>query len=253
MKKIFIPILAALAAFSLPAQEAKQPKPKSQKEVDALQKMFQAPDAETRIKAADELLLKFADTEFKAVALQVAAASAQELNDFERMTIYCERTLEADPKNYAAMLMLASGIAQRTREHDLDKEDKLTRAEKFANDAVAAVKAAAKPRPDITDEQWEGARKDFLAQAHESLGIAAMVRKKYDVAVANFKTAIETGPTPDQATQVRLASALNFSSQFDEAITVLDKLLADANLNPTIRQFASQEKLKAATGKAQKK
>ena len=51
----------------------------------------------------------FADTEFKAIALQVAAASAQQKNDFEKMVVYAERTLEADPKNYPAMLMLANG------------------------------------------------------------------------------------------------------------------------------------------------
>ena len=102
-----------------------QPKPKSQKEVEAIQAIFNAQDPDGRIAAAENLLTNFADTEFKAIALQVAAASAQQKNDFEKMVVYAERTLEADPKNYAAMLMLANGIAQRTREFDLDKEEKL--------------------------------------------------------------------------------------------------------------------------------
>ena len=89
----------------------------------------------------------FADTEFKAIALQVAAASAQQKNDFEKMVVYAERTLEADPKNYPAMLMLASGIAQRTREFDLDKEEKLGRAEKYANSAIELVKGRPKAAP----------------------------------------------------------------------------------------------------------
>ena len=58
------------------------------------------------------------------------------------MSVYAERTLEADPKNFGAMLMLSSGIAQRTREFDLDKEEKLAKSEKYANSAIALIKSA---------------------------------------------------------------------------------------------------------------
>ena len=148
-----------------------QPKPKSQKELEALQAIFNAQDPDVRIAAVENLLTKFADTEFKAIALQVAAASAQQKNDFEKMTVYAERTLEADPKNFGAMLMLSSGIAQRTREFDLDKEEKLARSEKYANSSIELIKAAPKPRPDLADAEWEDARKSYLAQAYEALGI----------------------------------------------------------------------------------
>jgi tetratricopeptide (TPR) repeat protein len=230
--------LAAALVFG----QGKQPTPKSQKEQEAVMAVFQAQDPDARIAAAENLLQKFADTEFKAIALQVAAMSAQQKNDFEKMVIYSERTLEADPKNYNAMLMLASGLAQRTREFDLDKEEKLTRADKYANEAMGLIKAAPKPRPDITDEQWEGAKKDFTAQAYEALGVSAMARKKYDVAATNFKAAMDTGATPDAGTMVRLAAAYNNLSKPDEAIAVLDKLLATPDLNPQIKSVAQSER-----------
>jgi len=232
---------AALAA-TLVFGQAKQPQPKSQKEAEAIQAIFQAQDPDARIAAAEALLQKFADTEFKAIALQVAAMSAQQKNDFEKMVIYAERTLEADPKNYTAMLMLASGLAQRTREFDLDKEEKLARAEKYANSAMELIKTSTKPRPDLPDEQWEAAKKDFTAQAYESLGLTAMVRKKYDVAVTNFKSATETGAQPDPATMVRLASAYNHLGKPDEAIAVLDKLNTLPEVNPQIKQVAQAER-----------
>jgi tetratricopeptide (TPR) repeat protein len=223
----------------------KQPKPKSQKEADAVMAIFNAQTPDARIAAAENLLTKFADTEFKAVALQVAAASAQQKNDYEKMVIYCERTLEADPQNYSAMLMLANGIAQKTREFDLDKEEKLAKSEKYAKSAMDLIKVAVKPRPDITDAQWEEAKKDYMSQAHEALGLSAMVRKKYDVAASEFKTAVEGAPTPDQSTMVRLASAYNLNGKPDDAIAVLDKLMAMPDLNPQIKQFAEKEKVTA--------
>ena len=220
----------------------KQPKPKSQKEVEALQAVFNTQDPDARIAAVDSLLSKFADTEFKSVALQVAAMSAQQKNDYEKMVIYSERTLEADPSSYQAMLMLASGLATHTKEFDLDKEEKLKRSEGYANSALAAIKTAAKPNPQITDEQWEGAKKDMTAQAHESLGLAAMVRKNYAGATQAFKAAVDSGATPDAATMVRLASAYNLSKKPDEAIAVLDKLNTMPDVNAAIKNVAQSER-----------
>jgi tetratricopeptide (TPR) repeat protein len=245
---------AALAVSAVWAQApAKQPQPKSQKEAEAIMAVFNAQDPDSRMKAADELLLKFADTEFKAVALQVAAMAAQEKNDFEKMVIYAERSLEVDPKGYHAMIMLASGYAQRTREHDLDKEEKLGKADKYAKSALEILKTAPKPRPDLADEQWEGAKKDISAQAYEALGLSAMARKKYDDAITNFKTAIETAVNQDPATKIRLASAYNNVAKYDEAAAMADAVMADPQLHPQLKQFAQQEKMKALKGKEAKK
>jgi tetratricopeptide (TPR) repeat protein len=240
--------LAAIMAFA-------QPKPKSQKEVDAIMAIQNATDPAGRIAAVEDLLTKFADTEFKSFALMVAAASAQQMNDFEKMVVYAERTLEADPKNFQAMLMLAGGIAQRTREHDLDREEKLGRVEKLANQAIEIAKAAPKPNPQLTDEQWEAARKDVIAQGYEALGQAAMVRKKYDVAVQNWKAAVDTAATPDPATMVRLANAYNQMAKPDEALAVLDKLNTMPDVHPQIKAAATEQrnnavKLKSGTGAA---
>ncbi len=235
----------AVIAGGLLAAAPKQPQPKSKSEVEALQAMFNAQTPDARIAAADALLSKFSDTEFKAIALQIAAASAQQKNDFEKMVIYSERTLEADPENYPAMLMLAQGYAQRTREFDFDKEEKLTKSEKYANNAIALINKAEKPRPDISDDQWNAAKKDYLAQAHEALGMAAGVRKKYDVAINEYKTAIETGSTQDQATFVRLAAVQNEANKPDDALATITKLMALPDLNPAVKQYADQEKNKA--------
>lgn len=228
-----------------------QPKPKSQKELEAVQAIFSAQDPDVRIKNVEALITNFADTEFKAVALYVAAASAQQKNDFEKMVLYSERTLEADPKNFGAMLMLASGIAQRTREFDLDKEEKLTRSEKYSTTAIDLIKTAAKPRPDLSDEEWEGAKKSYLAQAYESLGLAAMARKKYDDAAKQFEMSANT--SPDASTFVRLAAAYNQAKKPDQAIAALDKLNSVADLHPAVKQAAAQErnnavKLKGGSG-----
>lgn len=254
MKMVSIGGMAAgLALAATLAFAQKQPQPKSQKEVDALQAMFNAPTADARIAAADALLKNFADTEFKAIAFYMQTVSAEEKGDFEKIVVYGERTLEANPKDYAVMLILARNIAAKTREFDLDKEEKLGKAEKYAKDAIEISKSAPKPRPDIDDAQWAAAKKDFEAQGHQALAIAATVRKKNDVAMKEYELAISTAAQVDQADRVRLAALYNTAGRHDDAIKVLDEALADAQLNPAIRNAATNEKMKASKAKAEKK
>src|SRR5205085_5261045 len=83
----------------------------------------------------------------------------------------------------------------------------------------------------------------------QALGMSAMIRKKWDVAIAELKTAVETSAKPDPATHVRLASAYAAAGKYDEALAILDKLMAQTDLNPAIRQFAQAERVRAMQGK----
>lgn len=232
--------------------QPKQPQPKSQKEVEAIQAMFATQEPDAQIKAAENLLQKFADTEFKALALFIEANAYQNKNDAENAIIFAERMLEVDKTSFQAgqaMIMVSKNLALRTREFDLDKEEKLGKAEKLANAAMEVVKVAPKPNPNIPDDQWEAARKDGLASAHEALALVAQNRKKNDVAVAEYKLAIDS-PNPDPSTMLRYASLLNTMQKYDEAIAMTDKILAQADLHPTIKDFATKEKDKATKAKA---
>jgi tetratricopeptide (TPR) repeat protein len=241
-KSILVAALITLVCgvFVSAAQEptAKQPQPKSKPELEAIQAMFAAQDPDARIAAAESLITKYADTEFKGVALLVAAMSYQQKNDVDKMMVYAERTLEADADNYTAMLMLASAMAQRTREFDLDREEKLGKAEKYAKTSIDLVGKAAKPNPTVTDEQWIAAKKDMVSQAHEALGLAQTARKKYEPAIAEFKLAVEGAANPEPATYLRIGDALHQLGKYDEAIAEFDKVMANANASPQVKQFA---------------
>jgi tetratricopeptide (TPR) repeat protein len=241
LTRIMVAVVCAAAVFA----QAKQPKPKSQKELDALIAVQNATDANARLAAIDDVLTKFADTEFKPGLLLMAAATCQQKGDQDKMIIYAERALDADPTSYQAMLMLGSAYATRTREFDLDKEDKLAKAEGYANKALQALKTAEKPRPDLTDEQWDQAKKQLVSQAHEVLGTAAMVRKKYDLAVNEYKTAISGDATPDPTTMVRLASAYTADGKPDDALALLEKVMAMPDLHPQVRSVAQAERVRA--------
>ena len=238
-------ILAICLGAAAHAQVAKQPTPKSQAEIEAIQAIFQAQSAEERIKAGEQLIVKFADTEFKALALFLIAASYEQMNDFDKMAVYAEQVLKEDPQDYKSMLMLARGIAVKTREHDLDRDEKLARSEKYAKQALEVLKTAPKPNPELTDEQWDGAKKDFEAQAHEAYAAGAMARKDLPKAMEHYKAAYKTQVNPDPVLMIRYAQAANMASKPDEAIAVLDEVTSMADLHPSLKTAAEGEKQKA--------
>jgi tetratricopeptide (TPR) repeat protein len=246
------PVVAQSQKGNPPAQGQQLiPGTKSPAESQAVMALIQAQGSpDNTIKAAEDLLSKFADTSFKETALLAEAHAYRDKGDVDKAQIFAERVLETNPKSFQAELLLGETLAQKTRENDLDKEEKLTKADKYLNGAITDVGAAAKPNQQITDAQWEDGKKFIAAEAHNGLGMVALVRKKYDVAINEFKTAADGDPQP--AYQVRLASAYNAAGKYSEAVAVCDKVLADPQLHPQIKAVATNIK-NAAAAAANKK
>lgn len=223
-------------------------KVKSPKEGEALMAIQNSATAEDRIQAIENLLTKFADTEFKVIVLEIAADTTQQKNDSVQTVIYCERILEVDPKNLNAIASLAKITASGIRENDLDKEDKLKRVDELTGQCLKIGPDAKKPNAMLTDEQWVTRKNDFLADCHDALAAAAVLRKKPDVAVTEFQASL--GLRKDPATMVRMAQVYNSQGKYDDAIGLLEKVQAIPDANPVVKQVASQERVKAIMAKA---
>lgn len=234
---------ASLTVSALQAQ--KPPQPKSQKEIQALQALQAAKTPDEQLKAIDNVLENFADTEYKPMLLQMGMQIAEQKGDYAQTVTYAERVLEADPKNVFALSTLALQTTAHTREFDLDKEEKLAKAEKYANTALANVKDAPKIRPDLSDDQWNRIKADIAAQCHDTLGRIATLRKKYDVAISEFQTAITAGSSPDSTTIVRLGDAQLQAGKVDEAIATFDKAIGMADAPAQVKQVAQARKADA--------
>ncbi len=243
--------VAALLALAAGIWAQKQPAPKSQKEVEALMAVQNAADPDARVKAAEDLITKFKDTEFKEWALQMETISYQQKNDFENMVIAGERTLEVNPENVIVLVTLAQTIPQRTREHDLDKDEKLNKAEGYAKKAQTLIPNLAKFNPQISDEEWTGYKKSAMSQVHEAMGQIAFVRKNYAAAEQSFKTAVDISPQPDPTTLYRLGTVYAAQNKFDEAIAVLDKAIAAGGVKVGSRDMAAEQKAAVVKAKAE--
>jgi tetratricopeptide (TPR) repeat protein len=249
MKRAFqnIAVLAAVAALPLGISPLWGQKVKSQKELQAITAVQVAATADDRIKAIENVLTNFADTEFKVPLLQMAVQTEVDKGDYTQTVFYADRLLKADPKNGFAMITLAAETARHTRENDLDKDDQLAKVDKWAKDGIEAAKAAPKVRTDVSDADWEGYKKDLEAQGFVALAMADQLRKNYEGAATNYKQSLATAATANPATLVRLAQVYMAQGKLDDANYTLDKAINTPNAAPQIKTVA--ENLKAEIAK----
>jgi len=239
-----------LAAVLFTACLAWAQKPKSKGEIEALQAVQNATTLDARLSAIDNVLTKFTDTEYRGVLLGMALQAAQQKNDLAKVNFYAEQILEKDPKNAQAQATIAFETARRIREFDLDKDQNLAKAEKYADLALANAPSMPKPQSNITDADWEVRKKDFLSQAHEAKGMIANMRKKPDLEVQEYKAAVDVTPEPDPATVVRLGQAYMDAGQYDEAAASFDKAISMPNALQQVKDVAAQKKAEALKKKA---
>ena len=228
MTKTILRVAMVLALCTpLFAQQANpNSKPKSQAEVDVLMAIQDAKDPDVRIEAIHNLLTTFKNTEFQEFASFMMMLSYQQKNDFEMMLLYGQKTLEINPNNIDTLLSLGYAIPARTGEFDLDKEEKLAKAEDFAKRALIAIPTLENTNADVTPEAWLVAKKNYMSQAHDSLGLVAMRRKDFSAAETSLRKSLEVAAEQGASTFYHLGTTLKEQGRLDEALEMADKSTA---------------------------
>lgn len=225
------------------------PHPKSAEENTAVLAMGKAETPDARIKAVDALMTAFPDTDYKSIALLMEAESYHAKKDDAKAILYGEQSLEADAKSFETLLLLADIYSQTTRSTDLDMDDRLAKADKYAKDALAVLATAEKPNPQLSDADWAGAKKGEESRAWEAMGLAAILRKKFDEA----KTDIQKGMDlyPDPVDMLRVGRAYMDAKKFDDAIAWDDKAGASPAADDNVKRIAAADKTRAQNLKKQ--
>ncbi len=224
MKRIAILVVATATALA-----AQMPQFKSQEEVDAFMALQSAATADARAEAGSSFIATFPNSDALSLAAYLVMLSHQQLNDFENMLLYGEMVLEHDPApsvKVGTLISLASAIPTRTREFDLDKEEKLAKAEDYAKQAMALIPTIAKMDPNMSDDEWLQTKMEFMSQCHEAVGSVAIKREDYEAAEASMRKALDMTPSPQPITMYQLATALSKLGRNDEATNLADRCTA---------------------------
>jgi tetratricopeptide (TPR) repeat protein len=251
---LFVSLVAAIPAFSqappAPAAApagaagatgaAKGPHPKSAAENDAIVTMFKETDPDKQIKDVEDLLTTYPDTDYKSQVLLIEATAYNQKRDYPKAIVVGEKALEADPSSYATLLLLADIYARTSKPTDLDLNDKVAKVDKYAKEALADLAKAEKPKADLPDDAWAQAKTGEEAQAYMSLGLSAVLRKKFDEAKTNFDKSITMYPDPLVMLYIERAYAA--AKQYDDAIAWADKAMAAQGVPDNIKSIAANDK-----------
>jgi len=249
MKRTILTGVAIMAAglFGLAAQTPapKDMKPKSSAERKAVMAIQSATDPDATIKASEELVTKFADSDYKEYALQMEASAYKTKGDKDQARVVAERCLQVNPKNFLMQLMIADIITPNIKKFDLDHDKEVAEVTKLYTDAIENAKVAPKPSAAVSDADWANQIKWSIAAAHNGLAMLAQVQDKWDDAVKEYQLAVDGDPDQD-AYSARLANVLVAAGKKKEAIEICDKLLAKPNLHPQIKAVVTSIKNQAS-------
>jgi tetratricopeptide (TPR) repeat protein len=215
---------AAPAAGQAAAPQGKRPpKVNSQEEFTAYKAAAALTDAAAQDKAADDFAKKFPDSELRTLLYGAVMQRYQQANDADNMLATARKILVIDPDDPAALVGVAQSLAERTRETDLDKDQRYAEAKKDAERALVTVDTDV-PTTGYPPEQLAAFKGFLRSEAYFVLGTLSFQAKSWADAEANLRKSIDALPqSPDAIAVFRLAVALDMQNRIPEALKFADQ------------------------------
>ncbi len=220
------------------------PQAKTQPEFDAYQAAIKnANDPAAMEKAADDFAAKFPDSELRVLLYRMAMHVEQSANNAEKMSDVAQKILKIDPDDPEALIGAAEVIAERTRDTDLDRDQRLAEAQKDSLRALQTIDTDAQI-PAGTPQEKVDAYKGFLrSSAYSILGTIAFNEKNYVEAENQFRKSIDAYPAqPDPVVVLRLAIALDQQGKYADALKEANHAVELTQENTTAGTLARRER-----------
>jgi tetratricopeptide (TPR) repeat protein len=217
----------APAAQSAPAPTApaqppvgkRPPQAKTQAEFDAYKVAAANTDPAALEKAADDFATKFPDSELRVLLYRNAMHTYQTANKAENMMEMGRKVLKLDPDDPEALVGVAQVLAERTRESDLDKDQRLDEGTKLALHAVETADTDITVPPGTPQDKIDEYKGFLRSTAYYVLGTIQYTREKYSDAEGYFRKSIDAFPSqPDPLAVLRLALSLDKQEKYPEAL-----------------------------------
>jgi tetratricopeptide (TPR) repeat protein len=208
---------SAPSAQGAPAAPGKRaPAAKTQPEFDAYKTAIQLTDPAAAEKAAQDFSAKFPDSELRVVLYKSAMQKYQANAD--KMLEMAQKALAIDPDDPEALVTASQVLAEKTRDTDLDRDQKIAEAKKDAERALVTVDSDV-PTAGFPPEKIDQFKRFVRSEAYAILGTLASNAKNYAEAETNLRKSIEAFPEQvDPVAVLRLAIALDMQSKYPDAL-----------------------------------
>ena len=194
------------------------PQAKTQPEFDAYNVAAALTDPAAQEKAADDFATKFPDSELRPLLYKSVMHGYQQANNGEKLMEMAQKILTYDADDPEALLGVAQVLAERTRDTDLDRDQRLAEARKDAQRALVTVDTDV-PSSGYTPEKLNAFKGFLRSDAYTILGTIDFNNKAWADAEGNLKKSIDAYPQQvDPVAVFRLSVALDMQNKYPEAL-----------------------------------
>jgi len=199
------------------------PKVNSQEEFAAYKSAAALTDAAAVEKAADDFAAKYPESELRPLLYRSAMQRYQMANNADKMVEMGKKILAIDPDDPEALVGTAQVLAERTRDTDLDRDQRLAEARKDAERSLLTVETDI-PTSGYPPEQLASYKGYLRSEAYAVLGKLSSDAKNWTDAEANLRKSIDAFPQQvDSIAVLRLAVALDMQNKIPEALKYADQ------------------------------
>ena len=219
------------------------PQAKTQPEFDAYKTAAAVTDAAGGEKAADDFATKFPDSELRVLLYKNTMHLYQNANNAEKTEALGRKVLAIDPDDPDALTTVAEVIAERTRDSDLDKDQRYAEGMKMAEKALQTIDTDVVVPAGTPQDKVDAFKSGMRSQAYSTMGAIEYNRGNFAAAQTNFQKAIDAFPSqPYPPDVLRLALALDKQQKYEEALKVANHAVELTQDNTGIGASARRER-----------
>jgi tetratricopeptide (TPR) repeat protein len=210
---------AGQAAGQAAAPASKRPpQAKTQEEYAAYKAVAALTDPAAQEKAADDFATKFPDSELRPIVYKAVMHGYLQANNGEKGMEMARKVLSYDADDPEALVGVAQALAERTRDTDLDKAERLAEARKDALRALITVDTDV-PTSGYSADQLNAYKGFLRSDAYAVLGVLDYNAKAWADAEGNLRKSIDAFPQQvDPVAVLRLSLSLDQQNKYPEAL-----------------------------------
>jgi len=229
-------------ATAVPAVK-RPPQLKTKPEQDAYNAAAAITDAAAIEKAADDFATKFPDSEVRVLLYKNAMRDYQNANNAEKTEAMGRKVLALDPDDPEALAVVAEVITERTRDTDIDRDQRYAEATTMAKRAVQTVDTDLAMQAGTPQDKIDAAKGYIRSQAYSIIGTIEYKKENYVAAQEDLQKSIDAYPSdPDPVVVLRVALALDKQEKYAEALKFANRAVELTQDNTPIGTPARHER-----------
>jgi tetratricopeptide (TPR) repeat protein len=219
------------------------PMAKTQAEYDAYTAIANSPDPAAAEKLAREFETQYPNSDLLALAYQQVLTKYQKADNGDKALEMGRKALQHDPDEIYALVLDATVLAERTRQTDIDRDQRLKEATTDAQRALEDIRNGNYLLPpSATPQQIEQYKDQVTSMAYQALGTADLEREDYVAAEQDLRKASQGAVGKgDAVTWFRLALALDHQNKFADANAAITTAVALAPAGSAVASMAANE------------